>query len=206
MSRLTRWQAIFLATAIVIVPILSCSQRSLVLVTVNASAMTDYTDVSLVITAIGQETTTFSKVSFTNETYKVGVYLPSDMSGPVSFTAEVVKDGCQIATGGPVMSPDVSSGATVSMAIDVTANVGPCVPADGGAGSSGTGSGGSGTGGASGRGGSGTGGVVGTGRRDSAAAASSAAVAWSGPAAWWAAAAPADAVDPGRAAWSGRAA
>ena len=81
------------------------------------------------------------------------------MSGPVPFTVEVVQDGCQIATGGPVVSPDVSSGATVSLAINLTANTGPCVPVDGGAGSNGTGggngSGGSGTGGAT----TGTGGV-----------------------------------------------
>ncbi len=147
-----------------IIPILSCSQRSLVLVTVNApNGVTPYSDVSLVITAVGQETTTFNKVSFKSGAYKVGVYLPSDKSGPVQFTAAVDQDGCEIATGGPVVSPDVSSGATVSMAINLTAASGPCVPVDGGAGSSGTGgtttgSGGSGTGGAR-----GTGGLFGTG-------------------------------------------
>ena len=153
-----------MATAIVLVPILSCSQRSLVLVTVNApEGVTGYSNVSLVITAVGLETTTFNKVSFTDRAYKVGVYLSSDASGPVPFNAEVVQDGCEIASGGPVMSPDVSSGATVSMAIDLTAITGPCVPVDGGAGSNGTGgdkgSGGSGTGGMT----TGTGGAVGTG-------------------------------------------
>jgi hypothetical protein len=159
--QLRRWQAVLLATAIVMVPILSCSQRSLVLVTVNAPQ--SYSNVSLVITATDLETTTFNKVSFTDGAYKVGVYLPSDASGPVPFKAEVVQDGCEIASGGPVMSPDVSSGATVSMAIDLTAITGPCVPVDGGVGSGGTGggkgSGGSGTGGVT----TGTGGAVGTG-------------------------------------------
>jgi len=113
---LKRWQAILLATGIVVLPILSCSQHSLVLVTVNAPpGATAYSNVSLIITANGQETTTFNKASFTGGAYKAGVYLPSDMSGPVPFTAEVVQDGCQIATGGPVVSPDVSSGATVSL-------------------------------------------------------------------------------------------
>jgi hypothetical protein len=160
----------------VIVPSLSCGQRSLVLVTVNApQGAAEYSDTLLVITANGQETITFEKASFTDGVYRAGVYLPSDMSGPVPFTAEVVLGGCQIATGGPVVSPDVSSGATVSLAIDLTAKAGPCLPADGGAASGGTGgekgSGGSGTGGvtagAGGGGGKGggsaTGGVTGTG-------------------------------------------
>ena len=157
---LTRWQAILLATAIVIVPVLSCSQRSLVLVTVNAPQGVAYTDVSLIITAQGVEQTTFSKASFTDGVYKAGVYLPSDMSGKVGFSAAVVQNSCEIAKGGPVDSPDVSPGATVSLMIGLTPE--DCVPVDGGAGSSGTGgatgSGGNGTGGAR-----GTGGVVGTG-------------------------------------------
>src|SRR5450631_626248 len=150
----TRWQAILLATAIVTVPILSCSQRSLVLVTINAPQGVAYTDVSLVITANGVEQTTFGKASFTGGVYKAGVYLPSDMSGKVPFSAEVVQNDCKIAMGGPVESPDVSSGATVSLTIGLNAEA--CVPVDGGAGSSGTGGG-------TGRGGSGTGGVVGSG-------------------------------------------
>ena len=98
MSRqLRRWQAILLATAIVSVPILSCSQRSLVLVTLNApQGVTGYSNVSLVITATGLETTTFNKISFTGGAYKVGVYLPADATGPVPFKAEVVQDGCEV--------------------------------------------------------------------------------------------------------------
>ena len=160
MSReLKRWQAIFLATAIVSVPILSCSQRSLVLVTVSAPEGVAYTDVSLIITANGVEQTTFNKASFTDGVYKAGIYLPSDMSGKVSFSADVVQNNCEIAKGGPVDSPDVSSGATVSMTIGLLAQ--DCVPVDGGAGSSGTG-GATGSGGARGTGGvtTGTGGTT----------------------------------------------
>ena len=157
---LTRWQSILLATAIVIVPILSCSQRSLVLVTVNAPQGVAYTDVSLIVTAQGVEQTTFSKATFTDGVYKAGVYLPSDMSGKVGFSAAVVQNNCEVAKGGPVDSPDVSSGATVSLTIGLIPE--DCLPVDGGAGSNGTGgapgSGGSGAGGAR-----GTGGVVGTG-------------------------------------------
>ncbi len=167
MSReLKRWQAISLATAIVLVPILSCSQRSLVLVTVDApQGVTYQSAVSVVMQANdlanGTETTTFDNVVFTGGVYKAGIYLPSDMSGTVMLSAEVVKDSCQIATSDRVNSPDVSSGATVSLTIGLIAQA--CVPVDGGAGSSGTGgtatgSGGSGTGGAR-----GTGGLFGTG-------------------------------------------
>src|SRR5580692_9979870 len=163
---LKRWQALLLAAAILSVPILSCSQRSLVLVTVEAPPNVTYpSSVSLVLKADdlanATETTTFDKVLFTNTVFKAGLYLPSDMSGTVMLSAVVVQDNCQVATGS-VNAVGVSAGNTVSATLMLSAIT--CVPVvDGGAGSGG--SGGSGTGGAMGTGGltTGTGGAIGTG-------------------------------------------
>src|SRR5580692_1675028 len=155
---LRRWQAIVLAAAIVIVPILSCSQRSLVLVTVSAPQGVTYAgDVTLVIKANDEETTTFDQAVFTAGVYKAGVYLPSNMSGNVMISAEVDQANCKVATGSAT-ALGVSAGATVSTTVDLSAITGPCTAVDGGAGSSGTG-GGTGSGGAT----TGAGGVVGTG-------------------------------------------
>ena len=126
-----------------LVPILSCSQRSLVLVTVDAPPGVTYQSaVSLVMTAndtgTGTETTTFDKVAFSGGVYKAGIYLPSDMSGTVTISAEVIQDGCQVATGS-VSAPGIAAGNTVSATLMLSAIA--CVPVDGGAGSGGTGGG-----------------------------------------------------------------
>jgi len=137
-----RWQALLLATAIVIVPILSCSQRSLVLVTVEApNGVTYFTEVSLVLKADdganGAETTTFEKVTFTSGVYKAGIYLPSSMSGTVMLEAEVVENGCQVAMGS-ANALGVSPGGTASATLQLSQV--PCT-VDGGGGSNGAGGG-----------------------------------------------------------------
>ena len=112
-----RWRTLALAAAI-IVPALSCGQRSLVLIDVKASnTFTDPTvllDVRLVVTANRNVTTRFSPVRLqTERPYQIGMYLPSDMSGTVSFEATVDNGDCILGTGTAVAT-GVQSGETSS--------------------------------------------------------------------------------------------
>jgi hypothetical protein len=131
-----RWRALALAAAI-IVPALSCGQRSLVLLDVKASnTFTDPTvllDVGLVITANRNVTTRFSPVRLqTARPYQIGMYLPSDMSGTVSFEAQVDNGDCILGTGTAVAT-DVQSGETSSVIELVINKTSECIPiGDGG--------------------------------------------------------------------------
>ena len=175
---LKRWQKIFVAAAAVVLPILSCSQRSLVIVTVmTPNGVTAFQgSVDLVIHAGNEEQARFDAIMFEGGQYKAGVYLPSDMSGDVSLKADVEQSNCIIATGNGTAT-GVQPGQSVPATVQLDSV--PCQPVDGGAGgttgqgrSAGAlGSGGmmgtggtNGLGGATGQGGStGAGGAIGSG-------------------------------------------
>src|SRR5450432_4058143 len=176
--QLKSWQKILLAAAIVVVPIVSCSQRSLVLMDVTVSGTASFSDATLVITANDEQKTTFAGLALNQTAYRAGVYLPSDMTGQVMFKAEVDEGNCIVGTGTAVA--DVSGGGTTGpIALIITPMV-PCVPiTDGGqtgvggtGGTSGTaghgggggmtGSAGAGGGGMTGSAGAGGGGMTGT--------------------------------------------
>lgn len=155
--QLKSWQKISLAAAIVIVPILSCGRRSLVLMNVTVAGNASFSDATLVITANGDEKTTFDGVALGQTAFRAGVYLPSDMNGAVTFKAEVDQANCLVGTG--TVMADVSAGDTTGpIDLSITPMV-PCIPiTDGGTG----GGGGSGTAGVGGAGNSGSGGTAGT--------------------------------------------
>ncbi len=150
--QLKGWQKIVLAAGLVAVPILSCGQRSLVLMEVTVSGNTTFSNATLAITANDDVKTDFPDVTLDQTPYKAGVYLPSDMTGMVTFKAEVDQSGCIVGTG--TATADVSSGGTTGpVQVTITPMV-PCTPiTDGGS------SGSAGTGGAAGTGG--TGGLTG---------------------------------------------
>src|SRR5450432_2294288 len=129
--QLKSWQKILLAAAIVVVPIVSCSQRSLVLMDVTVSGTASFSDATLVITANDEQKTTFAGLALNQTAYRAGVYLPSDMTGQVMFKAEVDEGNCIVGTGTAVA--DVSGGGTTGpIALIITTMV-PCVPiTDGG--------------------------------------------------------------------------
>jgi len=129
--QLKSWQKILLAAAIVVVPIVSCSQRSLVLMDVTVSGTASFSDATLVITANDEQKTTFAGLALNQTAYRAGVYLPSDMTGQVMFKAEVDEGNCIVGTGTAVA--DVSGGGTTGpIALIITPMV-PCVPiTDGG--------------------------------------------------------------------------
>ncbi len=133
----------------------SCSARSLVPMDVTGSV--EFTDVRLVITANAAATTTFAHVHLVTATaYRIGVYLPSDLSGTVDFDAEV-DDGVCIRGKGSTKVTGVEGGHTSSVAQLVINPTRDCVPpSDGGT------SGQAGAGGMTGAaGGSGIGGMTG---------------------------------------------
>src|SRR5450755_3926500 len=124
--QLKSWQKILLAAAIVVVPIVSCSQRSLVLMNVKVSGTATFSDATLVITANDEQKTTFAGLALNQTAYRAGVYLPSDMTGQVMFKAEVDEGNCIVGTGTAVA--DVSGGGTTEpIALIITPMV-PCVP------------------------------------------------------------------------------
>ena len=129
--QLKSWQKILLAAAIVVVPIVSCSQRSLVLMDVTVGGTASFSDATLVITANDEQKTTFAGLALNQTAYRAGVYLPSDMTGQVMFKAEVDEGNCIVGTGTAVA--DVSGGGTTGpIALIITPMV-PCVPiTDGG--------------------------------------------------------------------------
>jgi hypothetical protein len=162
MRKLKSWQTILLAGAGVILPILSCSQRSLVLVDVQAPQGVAYTDVTVTIAAGTEQSTTFDKVTFDAAgTFKAGIYLPSDMTGQVTLKADVIETNCTVGTG-TIQTPPISDGETTpTLNLPITSSADPCVSGTGGS------AGASGTGGAGGLGGqtgaAGAGGMVGAG-------------------------------------------
>src|SRR4051812_26925458 len=137
-----RWQKLGLLAAAVIVPALSCGQRSLVLIDVKAStAFTDpsvLADVGIAVTANRDVTTRFSHAHLlAGGTYQIGMYLPSDMTGTVTFVAEVDNGDCVFATG-MATATGVQSGETTKAIDLVVMPTSECTPIhDGGAGSSG---------------------------------------------------------------------
>ena len=173
-----RWQKMVLAAAALAVPVMSCGQRSLVLLDVRAGgAFTDQSlllDVRLTVTANDDVTTRYPRVHLQpTPPYRIGMYLPSEMSGRVTFAASVDNGDCVVGRGTAVVD-GVESGETshpIDLVIEPT---GPCSGGDGGPGGSGHG-GTTGTGGTPGTGGpagpgpvggagtTGTGGVAGTG-------------------------------------------
>src|SRR5215468_11268726 len=115
-----RWQQIGLAgaAAMAIVPALSCGQRSLVLLDVKAS--TAFQDpavllsVQLSVTANHDLTTRFPRVRLqTGSPYRIGMYLPSDMTGTVTFDGKIDDGNCIIGTGTAV-ADGVQSGDTTA--------------------------------------------------------------------------------------------
>jgi hypothetical protein len=165
-----RWQKLALLAAAVIVPGLSCGQRSLVLIDVKASNTFEdpsvLGDVGISVTANRDVTTRFSHAHLlAGGTYQIGMYLPSDMTGTVTFVAEVDNGDCVFATG-MATATGVQSGET-TRAIDlVVMPTAQCTPIrDGGAGASGTAgtTGTAGIGGVAGTGSPGSGGTGGTG-------------------------------------------
>src|SRR5437764_1656047 len=151
MKHRSSWNKIALAAAAVIVPALSCGQRSLVLIDVKAS--TAFTNPSLLLSvqltliANRDVTTRFPQIRLGTDTpYRIGMYLPSDMTGTVTFDASIDNGSCTIGTG-TVVANDVQSGETTAplqLVIDPVA--GGCIPIGDG-GPDGSGSGGKGGGG-----------------------------------------------------------
>jgi hypothetical protein len=138
-----RWQKLGLWAAAVIVPALSCGQRSLVLLDVKAStAFQDpnvLADVGISVTANRDVTTRFSHAHLlAGGTYQIGMYLPSDMTGTVTFVAEVDNGECVFATG-MATATGVQAGETTKSIDLVVMPTAQCTPIhDGGAGASGT--------------------------------------------------------------------
>src|SRR5262249_21391526 len=98
------WNKIALAAAVVIVPALSCGQRSLVLIDVKASPL--FSDpsvllrVQLTLTANRDLTTRFPQIRLaTDMPYEIGMYLPSDMTGTVTFDGQIDNGVCKLGTG-----------------------------------------------------------------------------------------------------------
>src|SRR4051795_3429172 len=163
-----RWQKIALVAAAVVVPVLSCGQRSLVLLDVRAStAFQDpavLLNVRLSVTANDDVSTRYPRIHLQRTpAYQIGMYLPSDMTGTVTFHATVDNGDCIIGTG-TVVATGVQAGET-SKPMDLTIEpTNECTPiGDGGPGGSGsagtTGTAGTGPGGAGGM--TGVGGVTG---------------------------------------------
>jgi hypothetical protein len=103
-----RWQKMVLAAAALVVPVMSCGQRSLVLIDVRASsAFTDQNvllDVRLSVTANDDLTTRYPRIHLQpNPPYQIGMYLPSDMSGRVTFEGRVENGDCVVGTGSTVV-------------------------------------------------------------------------------------------------------
>ncbi|HXU01191.1 MAG TPA: hypothetical protein VN903_09375, partial [Polyangia bacterium] len=148
-----RWQKIGLVAAAVIVPALSCGQRSLVLIDVRASS--DFTNptvllgVGMSLTANDDVTTRFSNVRLrTDGAFQIGMYLPSDMNGTVTFKASVDNGHCTLGMGTTSVT-GVQSGETTKPIDLIIIPTPECTPiTDGGAGMTGT----AGTGGVTGAG------------------------------------------------------
>jgi hypothetical protein len=111
----------------------SCERRSLVLIDVQASAAFDaepvhLQNVRLTVTANRNLTTRFPPVRLsTTQPYQIGVYLPPDMTGPVTFDA-TIDDGTCVWGVGSADAPNVQGGDTtppVPLPIEPT---GRCVP------------------------------------------------------------------------------
>jgi hypothetical protein len=139
-----RWQRLALVGAAAIVPALSCGQRSLVLIDVKASGTFPNPNLllnaGLQVTANRQVTTHFSQVHLqTGVAYQIGMYLPSDMNGTVTFVADVDNGDCVFGTG-MATATGVQSGETTQAIQLVVMPTVDCTPIhDGGAGSTGTG-------------------------------------------------------------------
>src|SRR5262245_58165617 len=116
-----RWQRMALVVAAVgALPLLSssCGQRSLVLLDVRAStAFTNpavLQDVRLTVVANHQVTTRYPRIRLsTTSSYEIGMYLPSDMTGTVSFEA-TIDDGNCIIGAGTATANGVQSGETTA--------------------------------------------------------------------------------------------
>src|SRR5689334_7658970 len=176
MKQRSSWKRVVLAAAAVVVPALSCGQRSLVLLDVKASPL--FSDqsvllqVQLTLTANRDVTTRYPQVRLsTDVAYQIGMYLPSDMSGTVTFDATIDNHVCKLGTG-TAIATNVQSGETtqaIQLIIDPVA--GGCIPigdagpdGSGAGGNAGRGGGSGGIGGAGGSAGtSGAGGMTGAG-------------------------------------------
>jgi hypothetical protein len=157
MRKLKGWQKILLvAGAGVVLPILSCSQRSLVLIDVHAPQGVAYSNVSVIITVEKDQPTTFDKVSFdTTGVFHAGVYIPSDMTGAVALHADVDQSNCLLGSGDASTNVTSEGETTTAVPVPITPATTPCVSGTGGSAA---------TGGASGAGGLvGAGGSLGSG-------------------------------------------
>src|SRR5262245_26078575 len=104
-----RWQKLVLGAAAAAVPVMSCGQRSLVLLDVrSSSAFTNQSvllDVRLSVTANDDVTTRYPRVHLQpNPPYRIGMYLPSEMSGRVTFVASVDDGDCVVGTGTAIVN------------------------------------------------------------------------------------------------------
>ncbi len=134
MRKLRSWQKILLAGAGLIVPILSCSQRSLVLIDVHAPQGVAYSNVTVIITPNREQPTTFDKVTFdASGVFKAGVYLPSDMTGTVALHGDVNDESNCMVGSGDVSTTVASQGeTTMVVALPIVASSAPCIPGTGG--------------------------------------------------------------------------
>jgi len=125
-----------MAGAVAALAIVSCGQRSLIVMQVESAAPgVTFSDVNLVIRA-RQEQTRFDGVSFGDATspLRAGLYLSSDISGSVVLSAEVddPRQNCVVGMGTLTVS-NVSPGNTVGGQTLLITAVVPCVPVtDGG--------------------------------------------------------------------------
>ena len=133
MKRFTNLCVLGAVAAFVIV---SCGERSLVVMDVKSTnGSIAFTNVNLLVRAGVQQQTRFVKVTFDSaKAFRAGVYLSSDISGTVTFNAEVDDpvQNCKVGTGSLHVS-NVSPGNTVQGLTLIIQPLEPCIPiADGG--------------------------------------------------------------------------
>ena len=135
---------LLLAAAAIVSATPSCERRALVLIDVQASAAFDaepvhLENVRLTVTANRNLTTRFPPVRLsTTRPYQIGVYLPSDMTGRVTFDATIDDGTCVWGTGSAV-APNVQGGDTTALDAPLSIEpTGSCVPV-GGTGTAGAG-------------------------------------------------------------------
>jgi hypothetical protein len=139
----------------------ACERRALVAIDVTGSVA--FHDVMLTVVADGAVTKQFAHASLDpTNVFKIGVYLPSGITGTVDITA-MVDDGTCVRGTGAAQASDVRAGEVTRPLALVIDPLGSCVPFSDGGRSDGsldglTGAGGGGGSGAGGQGGSGTGG------------------------------------------------
>ncbi|HVY38654.1 MAG TPA: hypothetical protein VHM31_11985, partial [Polyangia bacterium] len=131
-----RFTSLCVLGAVAAFVIVSCSERSLVVMDVKSSdGSVAFAGVTLLVRAGREQQTRFDGVHFdSSKAYRAGVYLSSDVSGTITLTAEVDDpvQNCKVGTGS-VTASNVSPGNTVQGLTLIIHPLQPCVPiADGG--------------------------------------------------------------------------